>query len=88
MGGDITNAPKGQDTDIHSCGIEDPIGANLDRIQIIKGWVDKDGKVQEKIYDVAVSGGRKIEADGRCKTPVGSTVDCGERDVDQHNWSS
>ena len=75
MGGDITNAPKGKSPTFIAAALKDPIGANLDRIQIIKGWVDKDGKVQEKIYDVAVSGGRKIEADGRCKTPVGSTVD-------------
>ena len=37
-------------------------------------WLDKDGKTHEKIYDAAVSDGRKIGADGRCKTPVGSTV--------------
>ena len=53
----------------------DPDGPNLDRIQIVKGWLDKDGKSQERIFDVAVSGGRKIGADGRCKTPVGNTVD-------------
>jgi hypothetical protein len=52
-----------------------PMGANLDRVQVIKGWLDTDGKTQERIYDVAVSGDRKIGADGRCKTPVGSTVD-------------
>jgi hypothetical protein len=47
----------------------------LDRAQIIKGWVDADGKTHERIYDVAVSGDRKIGADGRCKEPVGNTVD-------------
>jgi hypothetical protein len=46
----------------------------LGLLLIVKGWVDKNDKPQERIYDVAVSGGRKIEADGRCKTPVGSTV--------------
>ena len=51
------------------------IGANLDRIQIIKGWLGKDGNTQERIYDVAVSGGRTIGADGRARTPVGNTVD-------------
>jgi pimeloyl-ACP methyl ester carboxylesterase len=55
--------------------LKDPIGANLDRIQVIKGWLGKDGQTQERIYDVAVSGGRKIEADGRSRTPVGNTVD-------------
>ncbi len=74
MGGEL-GAAKGKAPTFLTAALKDPIGANLDRIQIIKGWVDKDGKVQERIYDVAVSGGRKIEADGRCKTPVGSTVD-------------
>ena len=52
-----------------------PNGPNLDRIQVVKGWLGKDGKTQERIFDVAVSGGRKIGPDGRCKTPVGNTVD-------------
>ncbi|OYW52198.1 MAG: hypothetical protein B7Y80_20400 [Hyphomicrobium sp. 32-62-53] len=52
----------------------DPDWANLDRIQIIKGWVDADGKAKERIYDVAVSGDRKIGVDGRVRTPVGNTV--------------
>ena len=55
--------------------MRDPDGPNLDRIQVIKGWLGKDGKAQERIFDVAVSGGRKIGPDGRCKTPVGNTVD-------------
>jgi hypothetical protein len=55
--------------------LKDPIGANLDRIQVIKGWVGKDGQTQERVYDVAVSGGRKIDADGRSRTVVGNTVD-------------
>jgi len=75
MGGDLSNAPKGKSPAFIAAALKDPIGANLDRIQIIKGWVDKNGKVQERIYDVAVSGGRTIDKDGRCKTPVGSTVD-------------
>jgi len=75
MGGDLRDAPKGKSPTFIAAALKDAIGANLDRIQIIKGWVDKDGKTQERIYDVAVSGGRKIGADGRCKTPVGDTVD-------------
>jgi hypothetical protein len=75
MGGDLRNAPKGKSPTFLTAALKDPIGANLDRIQIIKGWLDKNGKTQERIYDVAVSGGRKIDAAGRCKTPVGSTVD-------------
>ena len=41
----------------------------------LKGWLDAAGQQHERIYDVAVSNGRKIGPDGRCKTPVGSTVD-------------
>jgi hypothetical protein len=55
--------------------LRDPDGPNLDRIQVIKGWLDKDGNTQERIFDVAVSGGRTIGPDGRCKTQVGDTVD-------------
>ena len=43
----------------------------------------KNGKTQERVYDVAVSGGREFGADGRCKTPVGSTVD-----VANATWSN
>jgi hypothetical protein len=75
MGSDLTEAPKGKSPVFMVYALRDPIGANLDRIQIIKGWLDKNGNTQERIYDVAVSDGRKIAADGRCKTPVGNTVD-------------
>ncbi len=75
MGGDLYDAPSGQAPKFLIRAIKDPDGANLDRIQIIKGWVDSSGKAQERIYDVAVSDERKIGKDGRCKEPVGSTVD-------------
>ena len=52
----------------------DPIGANLDRIQIVKGWLDAKGDLQEKVYDVAWGGDRKPGADGKLP-PVGNTVD-------------
>jgi hypothetical protein len=83
MGGDLSNAPKGKSPTFLAAALKDPIGANLDRIQIIKGWLDKNGKTQERIYDVAVSGGRTIGADGRSKTPVGSTVD-----VENATWTN
>ncbi|WP_347136790.1 DUF3604 domain-containing protein [Parahaliea mediterranea] len=54
--------------------LRDPDGANLDRIQIVKGWLDADGRSREKVYDVAWSGGRKPGADGKLP-PVGDTVD-------------
>ena len=75
MGGDLTNAPKGKAPVFMTYAVRDPYGANLDRLQIIKGWLDKSGKTQEKVYDLAVSDGRSIGSDGRCKTPVGNTVD-------------
>ncbi len=75
MGGDLTAAPQGKSLTFLVAALKDPIGANLDRIQVIKGWVDKKGNTQERIYDVAVSDDRVIDTDGRCKTSVGSTVD-------------
>ena len=74
MGGDLTTA-GGKAPTLLIRALRDVDGANLDRIQIIKGWTDTEGKTYERIYDVAVSGGRKIDRDGRCKTSVGSTVD-------------
>ncbi len=75
MGGDLTSAPAGTAPRFMIRALRDADGANLDRVQVIKGWLGKDGQTHEKIYDVAVSDGRKIGADGRCKTPIGSTVD-------------
>ncbi len=75
MGGDLKAATAGKAPVFLVRAVRDPEGPNLDRIQIVKGWLGKDGKTQERIFDVAVSGGRKIGPDGRCKTPVGSTVD-------------
>ncbi|HKG99979.1 MAG TPA: DUF3604 domain-containing protein, partial [Bradyrhizobium sp.] len=75
MGGDLNNAPQGKSPTFLVAALKDPIGANLDRIQVIKGWVGKDGQTQERIYDVAVCEGRKIDTDGRSRTSVGSTVD-------------
>ena len=75
MGGDLSKAPKDKAPSFMVRALRDPDGANLDRVQIIKGWLDKKGETQERIYDVAVSDGRKIGEDGRSKTPVGTTVD-------------
>jgi hypothetical protein len=77
MGGDLTSAPAGAAPTFMVRALRDPDGANLDRVQIIKGWLGADGETQERIYDVAVSDGRTIGSDGRCRTPVGSTVDVG-----------
>jgi hypothetical protein len=83
MGGELSAAPVGKAPTFLVAALRDPIGANLDRYQIVKGWVDAKGGLHERIYDVAVSGRRPIGADGRCKTPVGSTVD-----VENATWSN
>ena len=75
MGGDLKSAPAGKAPTFLVRAMRDPEGANLDRVQIIKGWLDAKNEVHERIFDVAVSGGRKIDADGRCKVSVGNTVD-------------
>ena len=75
MGGDLSAAPKGTAPTFMIRALRDPDGANLDRIQVIKGWLDGNGDTRERIYDVAVSDGRKIGKDGRCTAAVGSTVD-------------
>jgi hypothetical protein len=75
MGGDLRRAPEGAAPTFMVRALRDPDGANLDRIQIIKGWHDEDGETHERIYDIAVSDGRRIGPDGRCREPVGNTVD-------------
>ena len=55
--------------------LKDPIGANLDRVQVIKGWLDKAARRRSASTTSPVSDGRKIDPDGRCKTEVGNTVD-------------
>ena len=81
MGGDLKSAPAGKAPSFLVVARRDPDGANLDRIQVVKGWLDKDGKPQEKVYDVAWSGknesARKPGKDGRLP-PVGNTVNVAE----------
>jgi hypothetical protein len=74
MGGDLSTAAEGKSPSFVIRALRDPDGANLDRIQIVKGWLDKDGETQEKVYDVAWSGDRKPDAKGKLP-PVGNTVD-------------
>ena len=82
MGGDLQAAPAGKVPTFLVAALKDPIGANLDRYQIIKGWLDRDGNVQEKIFDVAWSGDRRPGGDGKLPS-VGSTVD-----VANATWSN
>lgn len=83
MGSDLSKAPDGKSPTFLVAALKDSMSGNLDRIQIIKGWVGKDGKAQERVYDVAVSDDRKIDESGRCKTPVGNTVD-----EDKATWTN
>ena len=83
MGGDLSKKPKNAKTPTFMAfALRDPIGANLDRIQIIKGWMDTKGKTHEKVYDVAWSGDRKPDANGKLPA-VGNTVD-----AKNANWTN
>ena len=75
MGGDLRDAPNGGAPRFMVQALRDPDGANLDRVQVIKGWIDATGETHERIYDIAVSGNREIGDDGRAREPVGNTVD-------------
>ncbi|RLJ63494.1 DUF3604 domain-containing protein [Sulfurisoma sediminicola] len=84
MGGDLRDAPKGKAPTFLVAALKDPIGANLDRIQIVKGWLDAKGEVHEKVYDVVWGDAatRKPGKDGKLP-PVGSTVD-----VENATWTN
>jgi hypothetical protein len=74
MGGDLTKAPAGKAPSFLVAALRDPLSGNLDRIQIVKVWVDAAGKRQEKVFDAVWSGDRKPGADGKLPL-VGNTVD-------------
>jgi opacity protein-like surface antigen len=82
MGGDLTKAPEGKTPIFMVYALRDPIGANIDRIQIVKGWLDAKGKTHEKVYDVVWSGDRKADSKGKLPA-VGNTVD-----VKNANWTN
>ncbi len=77
MGGDLRNAPAGEAPVLMIRALRDVDGANLDRVQIIKGWLDANGETQERIYDVVCSDDRAIQ-NRRCERSVGNTVDIEE----------
>lgn len=83
MGGDLHVKPEGATApNFMVYALRDPIGANLDRLQIVKGWQDVDGNTHEKVYDIAWSGDRTLDADGKLPA-VGNTVD-----VANANWTN
>ena len=73
MGGDLAQAPNDAPVSLLIHAVKDPTGANLDRVQVIKGWLDDDGETHERVYDVAWAG-RRTAANGKVPA-IGSTVD-------------
>jgi hypothetical protein len=82
MGADLEPGPEGASPTFLVAALRDPIGGNLDRIQIVKGWVDENGETHERVHDVVWSGDRAPGEDGKLP-PVGDTVD-----VENATWSN
>jgi hypothetical protein len=83
MGGDLAIAPAGKAPSFLVMAAKDPMGANLDRVQIIKGWVDAKGNKQEKVYDVVWGDADKRKLNAKGKLPaVGNTVNLETATVD------
>jgi hypothetical protein len=84
MGGELNNAPKGKATRFLVAALKDPLSGNLDRIQIVKGWLDKKGNTHEKVFNVAWGDAekRQLDADGKLP-PVGNTVD-----IENATWTN
>ena len=82
MGGDLRSGPDGAAPSFLVAAAKDPYSGNLDRIQIVKGWLDGKGATHERVYDVVWSDGRKPGTDGKLP-PVGNTVD-----VASATWSN
>jgi hypothetical protein len=82
MGGDLSRAPEGKSPSFLMAALRDPLSGNLDRIQVVKVWVNKSGERQEKVFDAVWSGDRKPGAEGKLPL-VGNTVD-----VANATWSN
>ncbi|PCH67419.1 MAG: hypothetical protein COC12_11460 [Rhodobacteraceae bacterium] len=81
MGGDLRTMPDdAKAPSFMVYALRDPIGANLDRLQMVKGWLDANGVTQERVYDIAWSDNREPDANGKLPA-VGNTVD-----VANANW--
>jgi hypothetical protein len=84
MGGDLYQAPKGKSPTFLVGARKDPFSGNLDRVQIVKGWMDKKGNTHEKVYNIAWGDADKRVLDGNGKLPdVGNTVD-----IENATWSN
>jgi len=77
MGGDLRKGPADKSPSFLVAALKDPYSGNLDRIQIVKGWLNADGETEERVYDVVWSGDRQPGADGMLP-PVGNTVNVGK----------
>jgi hypothetical protein len=84
MGGDLMNAPAGKSPTFLIAALKDSMSGNLDRIQVVKGWLDDDGNTHEKVYNVVWGDAerRSLDADGKLP-PVGNTVD-----VENATWTN
>ena len=83
MGGSLAGRPAdAQSPSLAVQALKDPMGANLDRIQIVKAWVDGAGASHERIYEVAASGGRRPDPATGKLAAVGSTVDVSKPSYD------
>jgi len=83
MGGHLSSAPEGDSPKFLIQAFKDPDGANLDRAQVVKAWLNKNGKPEEHIYEVALSDGRSVNAKTGLAPPIASTVD-----VEQASYSN
>jgi hypothetical protein len=75
MGGDLSASAAGKKPSLLITAIKDPMGANLDRVQVIKGWIDSKGNKQEKIFEVVWGDADKRKPDAKGKLPaVGNSI--------------
>jgi len=85
MGGDLRKGPANKAPSFLVAALKDPYSGNLDRIQIVKGWLNADGKTEERVYDVVWSGDRQADADGTLP-PVGNTVNVSKATLDRSGF--
>lgn len=79
MGGDLPAVEQGRSPSFIVAALRDPMGANLDRVQMVKGWRDRAGTLHEKVYDIAWSNTKTRKPNRKGKLPpVGNTVDVAE----------
>jgi len=76
MGGQLPPSSTSESTPhLMISAARDPLGANLDRVQVVKGWIDADGQLQEQVYDVAFAGDRVADPETHLAPAIGNTVD-------------